>query len=120
MEFKNIIDTIDIQEDEILASFDVSSLLTNIPVNRALDIIYDCLESDSDLDLGCPLDPSEVIKCLELCLRSTLSIFRDLYRRYSNGFTCFSDCSEFIHACPRNQCNREKRMSTKGLVTLCR
>ncbi|CAH8464949.1 unnamed protein product [Schistosoma rodhaini] len=82
MEFKNIIDTIDIEEDEVMASFDVSSLFTNVPINRALDIIYACLESDLDLNLRCPLDPSEFIKCLELCLRSTLFIFRgDLYRQ---------------------------------------
>ncbi|VDP57296.1 unnamed protein product [Schistosoma mattheei] len=82
MEFKNIIDTIYVEEDEILASFDVSFLFINLPVNRELDIIHDCLESDSDMNLRCLLDPSEVIKCLELCLRSTLFTFRgDLYRQ---------------------------------------
>ncbi|VDP32291.1 unnamed protein product [Schistosoma mattheei] len=82
MEFKDIIDNIDIEEDEIVVNFDVSSLITNVPVNRALDIIYDCLESDSESNLRCQLDLYEVTKCLELCLRSTLFIFRGgLYRQ---------------------------------------
>ncbi|VDP79738.1 unnamed protein product [Schistosoma mattheei] len=82
MEYKNFIDTIDIEEDEIMASFDVFSLLTNVLINRAFDIINDCLESDSDLNLRCLIDPSEDTKCIKLCLRSILFTFRgELYRQ---------------------------------------
>lgn len=49
-EFKNNIDIINM-EDELLASFNVSSLLTNVPINTALDLIYDCLKSDADLSV---------------------------------------------------------------------
>ncbi|CAH8512007.1 unnamed protein product [Schistosoma guineensis] len=64
-EFKNNIDTIHIEENEMMPSFDVSSLFTNVFINRVLDIIYDYFESDSYFNLRSPLDPSEVIKCLE-------------------------------------------------------
>ncbi|VDP47692.1 unnamed protein product [Schistosoma mattheei] len=96
MEFKNLIDTINIEEDEIMVSFDVSSLFTNVPINRALDIINDCLESDLDLNLRCPLDPSEVIKCLELCLRSTLFIFRGQLYRQEEGIVMGSPVSSIV------------------------
>ncbi|VDP77728.1 unnamed protein product [Schistosoma mattheei] len=96
MEFKNSIDTIDIEEDEIMSRFDVSSLFTNVPINRALDIINDCLKSDLDLNLHCPLDPPEVIKCLELCLRSTLFIFRGHLYRQKEGIAIGSPVSPIV------------------------
>ncbi|VDP33399.1 unnamed protein product [Schistosoma mattheei] len=55
IKFRNNIDNIHIEEDEMIASFDEFSLFTNVPINRALDIIYGCLESDSDLNLRYPL-----------------------------------------------------------------
>ncbi|VDP81307.1 unnamed protein product [Schistosoma mattheei] len=96
MEFKNIIDTIHIEDNEMMASFDVSSLFTNVPVNRALDIIYDYLESDSDLNLRCPLDPFEVIKCLKLRLQSTLFIFRGNLYKQKEGITMGSPVSPIV------------------------
>ncbi|VDP43753.1 unnamed protein product [Schistosoma mattheei] len=96
MEFENLIDTIDIEEDEITASFDVSSLFTNVPINRALDIINDCLESDLDLNLRCPLYPPEVIRCLELRLRSTLFIFRGHLYRQKEGKAMGSPVSPIV------------------------
>ncbi|VDP37317.1 unnamed protein product [Schistosoma mattheei] len=96
MEFKNLTDTIDIEEDEIMASFDVSSLFTNVPISRAMDIINVCLEADLDLNLRCPLDPPEVIKCLELCLRSTLFIFRGHLYRQKEGIVMGSPVSPMV------------------------
>ncbi|VDO74593.1 unnamed protein product [Schistosoma margrebowiei] len=58
------------------------SSLNSLFLIQALDINNDCLESDLDLNLRYPLDPPEVINCLELCSRSALFIFRGhLYRQ---------------------------------------
>ncbi|TNN12551.1 reverse transcriptase, partial [Schistosoma japonicum] len=45
-------------------------------------VINEYLLADNDLSLWCPLEPSEIIKCLSLCLNSTLFKFRgDLYKQ---------------------------------------
>ncbi|CAH8541549.1 unnamed protein product [Schistosoma rodhaini] len=80
--FKDVISNIHIEEDEIMASFDVCSLFTNVPIKKTLDIICNLLDSDTDLKQRCPLVTSDIIKELDLCLRSTIFSFRgDLYRQ---------------------------------------
>nr|CAX83713.1 reverse transcriptase [Schistosoma japonicum] len=81
-DFKNMITNMRLEEDEIMASFDVCSLFTNVHINNSLDIINEYLLADNDLSIRCPLEPSEIIKCLSLCLNSTLFKFRgDLYKQ---------------------------------------
>ena len=61
-----------LQEDEILASFDMTSLFTNTPVDEAVDVIRNKLQGDETLEERITLSLNRVAELLELCLRSTL------------------------------------------------
>ncbi|VDP30288.1 unnamed protein product [Schistosoma mattheei] len=52
-EFKDIITTIRIEEDELTTSFDAFSLFTNVPISKVLDIVYNLLESNTELEQRC-------------------------------------------------------------------
>ena len=57
---------IDIQDDEIMLSFDVVSLFTAIPVNKACDYIQNKLNCDKSLHSCTNLDTTDII-FVELC-----------------------------------------------------
>jgi len=60
-----------IQEHEIMVSFDVESLFTNIPIEGAVQPALRKLESDADLADRTTLSPSEIADLLNFVLRST-------------------------------------------------
>ena len=60
-----------IGEDEMLVSFDVSSLFTNVPVDEAVRVIRDRLQEDRTLGDRTTLSPGKVAGLLETCLKST-------------------------------------------------
>ena len=60
------INEIRIFHDLKLASFDVKSLFTNVPVNDALDAIEKVVKSIADEDL--PLPKEDYLKLVELCM----------------------------------------------------
>ena len=62
---------ITIGEDELLVSFDVSSLFTNVPIGEAVQVIQAKLREDDSLAERTPLSPDRVAELLDMCLRST-------------------------------------------------
>jgi len=54
-----------------MVSFDVVSLFTNVPIQLALNIAKQRLQSDSELSLGTGLSTADLIKRLEICLNAT-------------------------------------------------
>ena len=50
-----------IEKDEVLASFDVSSLFTNVLVNEAVDVIQEQLMEDNTLSERINLSPVEIV-----------------------------------------------------------
>ena len=69
--FVEVMRSVRIQDDEILASFDVTALFTNVPVDEAIRVIGNKLQDDETLEDRIPLSPERVTELLELCLRST-------------------------------------------------
>ena len=66
-----------------MASFDVASLFTNIPVNETIGIISNALFSDHQFFHG--LDRSEFEKLLSLSVKKTVTSF--LMATYTNRLT---------------------------------
>ena len=81
-QFVRLINNFQCLSDECLVSFDVVSLFTSISVPETLSIISNLLMSDNLLHERTTLTASDVIKCVELCLYSTVFSFNDsLYRQ---------------------------------------
>ena len=47
--FSEYVRTMMVDEDEVLVSFDVTSLYTNVPITKALEIIRDLLSKDDNV-----------------------------------------------------------------------
>ena len=59
---------ITIGEDDLLVSFDVTSLFTNVPIGEALQVIQAKLREDDSLAERIPLSPDRVVELLDMCL----------------------------------------------------
>ena len=60
-----------IEPDEIMVSFDVTSLYTTIPIDQALFIIKDLPEHDDKLADRTLLSPRQILDLLDILLRTT-------------------------------------------------
>ena len=85
-----------VQEDEVMISFDVAALYTNIPIDRALLAVMDKLESDDSWCEKTTLSIMQIVKLLELCLRSTYFTFREKYYRLTDGVAMGSPVSSIV------------------------
>ena len=65
-----------IQEGDIFISHDVVSLFTNVPIDKALEIIQERLQNDPTLKEQTNLHPTDIIKLLEFILTTTYFKFR--------------------------------------------
>ena len=81
-QFVRLINNFQCLSDKCLVSFDVVSLFTSISVLETLSIISNLLMSDNSLHERTNLTASDVIKCVKLCLYSTVFSFNDsLYQQ---------------------------------------
>ena len=62
--------------DDVLVSFDVVSLFTNVPVNLAIDVAHRRLQADDSLPSRTNLSVTELTQLLEFCLNATYLSFR--------------------------------------------
>ena len=69
-EFVDYVKNFTISENEILVSFDVVSLFTSVPVDKALGLVLDLLSSDESLASRTSLDISDITIGLEHCFSS--------------------------------------------------
>ena len=58
--------SVHVESDEILVTFDVSSLFTNVPVGEAVSIICERLMEDGTLGIG-PLSPRNGLQIYWRC-----------------------------------------------------
>ena len=75
-EFASFIRSKSLQPNEVLVSFDVVSLFTNIPVELAVDVARRRLEADPSLDSRTSLTADELVRLLAFCLNATYLSFR--------------------------------------------
>ena len=68
-----------------MVSFDVKSLFTNIPIGETLDVIHEKLTADDTLAERTALSPSQIIKLLQICLRTTYFLYQGQYYEQKDG-----------------------------------
>ena len=71
-----------VNRDEVM---DVKSLFTNVPVGEALDVIHEKLTADDTLAERTALSPSQIIKLLQICLRTTYFLYQGQYYEQKDG-----------------------------------
>jgi len=74
--FVNEIHNLSINQDEIMASLDVVSLFTKIPVDLALDVFLHRLESWTDISSLTEWSINDICQGLKICLNATHLHFR--------------------------------------------
>ena len=70
---------------ECISTYDVTALLTSVPVDPALDIIKDLLEKDTTLKVRTVLPIKDIILLLEFCLKKTYFYFQGQYFEQVEG-----------------------------------
>ena len=77
-DFVTFVQSLCLDSNEVMLSFNVISLFTRIPVDLALRVACQCLESDNTLSDRTHLDIDEIMSLLSLCLIATYCSFRGL------------------------------------------
>ena len=77
-EFAQFIINQELEDDEVLISFDVVSLFTRVPIDLPLKVVRDRLEHDETLHKCTYLDSEKIICLLDLCLNATYLQFQNV------------------------------------------
>ena len=85
-----------IDSDEILVSYDVSSLFTCIPVDSAVQVVTDLLKQHRDWKAKTNLTSNQVVELLQLYLNSSYFVARGQYYQQCEGCTMGGSASPVI------------------------
>ena len=87
-----------IEDDELMVSFDVTSLFTNVPVNEALTIIGQKLEEDEFFEdrMNEGITRTDVVNLLQVCLKSTNFVFQGEFFQQMDGAAMGSPVSPIV------------------------
>ena len=94
--FVEMMSGLSVEEDEILVSFDVSSLFNNVPIDEAVRAIHDRLRNDETLCDPTTLSPDRVAELLEVCLRSTYFCYQGTFYKQQEGAAMGSPVSAAV------------------------
>ena len=83
--FRNNISKTTISEDETMVSFDVVSLFTAIPVDKACAYIKTKLINDNSLPDRTPLDIDDILRLLKFVLSNSYFIYNDVTYKQIHG-----------------------------------
>ena len=81
---------------ECLSCYDVSALLTSVPVGPALKVIKDLLEKDPSLKNRTVLTVNDIILIFEFCLKNTYFSFQDQFYEQVDGVAMGSPVSPIV------------------------
>ena len=88
-----------LEEDEVIVSFDVSSLYTNVPVQEAIDTVADLLYSGEHQQLP-PVDKATFKELLKLCTCNVLMKTHDGFYRQIDGLAMGSPPACLLYTSP--------------------
>ena len=94
--FTEMMGSVHVESDEIVVSFDVSSLFTNVPVGEAVSIIHERLREDGTLGDRTSLSPERIADLLEMCLKSTYFSFGGNFYEQKEGAAMGSPVSAAV------------------------
>jgi hypothetical protein len=69
--FVQLLKPVDLRSSDTHVSFEVVSLVSNVPVDKALEVIIDKLNNDDTLAERSALQVEAIMELLEVCLRTT-------------------------------------------------
>ncbi len=96
LQFKNDISDITISEDEVMVSFDVISLCTAIPVDKACMYIKTKLQHDGTLMDRTQLDIDDIIRLLKFILSNSFFIYNNTTYKQIHGCAMGSPVSAIV------------------------
>ena len=83
--FSNYIRNVPIEDDEIMVSFDVTSLYTNIPIIDTLNIIKDYVHSDDQFPWKTAIPHNKFLDLVNLVLTTTWYTFNSQFYQQTDG-----------------------------------
>ena len=87
---------IKLEPGECLSSYDVSALLTSVPIDPALNIIKDLLDKDTTLKERTAMEVGDIILLLEFCLKNTYFSFQGQFYEHVEGSAMGSPVSHIV------------------------
>lgn len=85
-----------LQPTEVMVSFDVNALFTNVPTDEALQVIHRLLPEDESLKNRTKLTADQVTRFLDLCIRTTYLIHVGEYYQPKDGRAMGSPVSPIV------------------------
>ena len=87
---------VELRDDEVLVSYDVKSLFTNVPVNESIAICEKRLQEDESLKDRTEMSVETIIKLLSFCLTSTTFVYKGQHYQQLDGVAMGSPVSPVI------------------------
>ena len=69
-ELKKALETIQVDKDDIQASFDVVALYPSIPIDQAIDCVRQRQQNDETLSARTEWKPDDIVNLLKICLET--------------------------------------------------
>ena len=122
-EFIERLKKVNISSDDMMVSFDVVSLFTQVPLKEAMEIISTRLEQDETLEERTNIPVHDIRHLTEICLTSTYFHFQDAFYeqvdRGGNGITTIAHSGQHIHGIPGNESTGNLPCQAETLGVLC-
>ena len=96
LQFSKELSDIKIDDSEVLVSFDVVSLFTAIPVDKACEYIKKKLEQDATLSSRTNLDIDDITTLLQFTLSNNYFVFNDIIYKQVHGCAMGSPVSPVV------------------------
>ena len=83
--FSEYVRSLTVEDDEVLVSFDVTSLYTNVPIKETLLIIKSLLENDADLQAKTKIPFKDLLNITEFLLTKTWFKYNGEFYKQTDG-----------------------------------
>jgi hypothetical protein len=94
--FVQLLNSVTPQVSDILVSFDVTSMFTNIPVDEALEIISGKLQKDDTLTSRTCSEWDSIMELLEVCLKTTYFQVNHKFFQQKDGMAMGNSLSPIV------------------------